>query len=65
MFGNVCSEVENPKNAHLDLLIEAADVRVRLLRRLLELHDRDHGVRVVREDAHDGVNAVVEENGAT
>ena len=55
---------EGQLDALLDLLVEAADVGVGLLRRLLQLHDGDHGVGVVAEDADDRVDLVVEENGA-
>ncbi|GMS79169.1 hypothetical protein PENTCL1PPCAC_1344, partial [Pristionchus entomophagus] len=48
----------------LNLLIESSDVGVRLLRRLLQLHHRNHGVRVVREHADDGVCLVVEQHRA-
>ena len=55
---------EGQLDALLDLLVEAADVGVGLLRRLLQLHDGDHGVGVVAEDADDRVDLVVEEDGA-
>ena len=51
-------------NPSLDLLVEPPDVGVGLLRRLLQLHDRHHRVRVVAEHAHHGVYLVVEEDGA-
>ena len=44
---------------YLDLLylhVEAADVRVRLLWCLVQLHDGHHRVRVVRQHAHHGVH---------
>lgn len=34
------------------MLVQAANVRVRLRGRLLHLHDADHGVHVVAQDAH-------------
>ena len=55
---------EGQLDALLDLLVEAADVGVGLLQRLLQLHDGDHGVGVVAEDADDRVDLVVEEDGA-
>ncbi len=47
----------------LDLVLEPADVGVGFQRRLLDLHDGDHGIGVVGEDADDGHGLVVEEDG--
>ena len=46
----------------LDLRLQAPDVRVRLEGRLVDLHDRDHGVRVVLEYANDAHRLVVQED---
>lgn len=48
----------------LDLRIEAADVGVRLARRLFELHDRDHRVGIVGEHTDDRHRLVVQQHGA-
>mmetsp|Transcript_52654 Transcript_52654/g.124619 ORF Transcript_52654/g.124619 Transcript_52654/m.124619 type:complete len:354 (-) Transcript_52654:286-1347(-) len=48
----------------LDLSLEAADVRVGLERRLVDLHHRHQGVHVVREHPHDRKHLVVGEDGA-
>ena len=49
---------------YLDLLIEATDVRIGFLWGLFQLHDGDHRVGVVGQDADDGVDAVVQKNRA-
>jgi len=46
----------------LDLLFQAANVRVRLGGGLVELHDADEGVRVIRENADDTDALVVKED---
>jgi hypothetical protein len=46
----------------LDLVVAAANVRVGLGRRLVHLHDADHGVRALVEDPHDGVGLVVKQH---
>ena len=47
----------------LDLVLQPADVGVGFQRRLLDLHDGDHGVGVVGEYADDGHGLVVKEDG--
>jgi hypothetical protein len=48
----------------LNLLVETANVSIALRRSLVQLHDVDHGVRVVLEHADDGLGLVMQEDGA-
>ena len=49
---------------NLDLSGKSSNVSIALSGCLLQLHDGDHGVGVVAEDADDRVDLVVEEDGA-
>mmetsp|Transcript_23050 Transcript_23050/g.36941 ORF Transcript_23050/g.36941 Transcript_23050/m.36941 type:complete len:416 (+) Transcript_23050:163-1410(+) len=48
----------------LDLLLETANVGIRLERRLVHLHHVHHGVSLVAQDAHHREHFVVEQHGA-
>lgn len=48
----------------LNLRVQATDIRVGLLRGLLELHHSHHRIGIVAQDSNDGVNLVVEQDGA-
>ena len=46
----------------LDLLLQATNVRVRLGRGLVELHDADDGIRIIGQDPDDAHALVVQQN---
>mmetsp|Transcript_14690 Transcript_14690/g.41334 ORF Transcript_14690/g.41334 Transcript_14690/m.41334 type:complete len:292 (+) Transcript_14690:196-1071(+) len=48
----------------LDLCLQTTDVCVGLKRRLVDLHDADHGVRLIVEDTNHAEHLVVQQNGA-
>uniref|UniRef100_A0A0K2UNX3 Uncharacterized protein n=1 Tax=Lepeophtheirus salmonis TaxID=72036 RepID=A0A0K2UNX3_LEPSM len=49
----------------LYLLVESTNVCICFLRCLFQLHDGDHGVRVIPENAHDGMHTMIEQDGAS